>query len=49
MFIATDDHGITRHVRAVPCCSDAITNDIFNETAEYCFSLCYEKDGAKRQ
>ena len=25
IFIATDEHGITRHVRVVPCLSDAIT------------------------
>ena len=25
IFIATDCHGITRHIRAVPCLSDAIT------------------------
>ena len=43
MFIATDEQGITRHVRAVPCLSDAITNDHFNETAEYCASLDYEQ------
>ena len=43
MFIATDDHGITRHLRAVPCLSDAITNDDFNGTAEYCVSLDYEQ------
>lgn len=43
MFIATDDHGITRHIRAAPCLSDAITNDDFNETAEYCASHGYKQ------
>lgn len=43
MFIATDEHGISRHIRAVPCLSDAITNDDFNETAEYCASHGYEQ------
>ena len=43
IFIATDCHGITRHVRAVPCLSVAITNDHFNETAEYCASLGYKQ------
>lgn len=43
MFIATDEHGISRHIRAAPCRSDAITNDHFNETAEYCASLGYEQ------
>ena len=43
MFIATDEHGISRHIRAVPCRSDAITNDHFNETAEYYASPGYEQ------
>ena len=43
MFIATDNHGISRHIRAAPCCSDAIINDYFNETAEYCASHGYEQ------
>ena len=47
MFIATDEQGISRHVRATPCLSDAITNDDFNETAEYCASHGYKQDGAK--
>ena len=34
IFIATDEHGITRHVRAVPCCSVAITTPcVSNATA----------------
>ena len=43
MFIATDEHENSRHLRAAPCCSDAITNDDFNETAEYCASPVYEQ------
>ena len=34
IFIATDEHGISRHVRAVPCCSVAITTPcVSNATA----------------
>ena len=43
IFIATDEHGISRHIRAAPCLSDAITNDDFNETAEYCASNGYKQ------
>ena len=25
IFFATDEHGITRHIRAVPCLSDVMT------------------------
>ncbi len=49
MFIATDDHGITRHIRAAPCCSDAIINDYFNEKPSIATASITSKDGAKPQ
>ena len=49
IFIATDEHGITRHIRAAPCLSDAITTPRTSGiiSASHGFTLLQSETSAK--